>query len=179
MRRCVSTLLFLLITLQYCFSQNHMKFMGVPIDGNVHSFCQKLISKGFVKDKGNVQNAYCLIGRFYDEDANIQVDYDPNNNIVYSVTVYIIKNSLITAYPVQRDILKAIENKYKYEKKTISPELYQYEYYIYEDSNFTGMIQTFIVDSKTIPTTKEAMISITYTDVDNYLNYENRKRKDI
>lgn len=154
--------------------------MGIPIDGNVGSFCEKLKSKGFTKDVGDVENAYCFVGKFYDEDANLQVKYDPANQVVYSVTIYIVKDgSLLSVYPIQRDILKAVEDKYKFEKKVIDPQLYQYDYYIYEDYDFVGLIQTFIVDSKTIPTTKSAMLSLTYMDIENYLNYENRKRNDI
>lgn len=154
--------------------------MGIPIDGNVNTFCDKLKSKGFTRDVGDVENAFCFVGKFYDEDANLQVNYDPANRIVYSVTVYIVKDGpLLTVYPIQRDILKAVEDKYKFEKKTVDPQLYQYDYYIYEDYDFVGLIQTFIVDSKTIPNTKSAMLSLTYLDIENYLIYENRKRNDI
>ena len=154
--------------------------MGIPINGDVKEFCEKLTRKGFSKDLGDVKNAYCLVGRFYDEDANLQVNYDPSNSVVYSVTVYIVKDgSLLSVYPIQRDILKAIEDKYKFEKKVIDPNLYQYDYYIYDNYDLVGLIQTFIVDSKTVPNTRSAMLSLSYVDVENYMNYENRKRNDI
>ena len=173
------TLIILFMATLCCYSQNHMKFMGLSIDGHVDSFSQKLISKGFSKENGDVPNAYCLAGKFYDEEAHIQVNYDPSNHIVYSVSVYIIKNALISAYSIQREILRAIEDKYKYEKKSVNPTLYQSEYYIFDGLDPVGLIQTFIIDSKIVPTNKEAMLSIIYTDVENYLNYENRKRNDI
>ncbi len=179
MRSCFWTLLFLFTASVCCFSQKHFKFMGIPINGNVNTFCEKLKSKGFSKDVGEVKNAYCLVGKFYDEEANLQVNYDPSNGVVYSITVYIIKGSLLAVHPTQRDILKAVEDKYIFEKKEINPQLYQYDYYIYDGLDPIGLIQTFIVDSRTIPTTKEAMLNITYTDIENFLNYENRKRNDI
>lgn len=161
------------------YSQKHMKFMGIPIDGNAYSFCQKLVEKGFSKDNGNVPNAYCLIGKFYGENANIQVDYTYDTNTVYSVTVYIIKRTGLALYPIQRDFLKAVEEKYKYEKKTINPQLYQYDYYIYDSFEPIGLIQTSILDKSVFQSLKEAMLSITYVDIENYMDYENRKRKDI
>lgn len=153
--------------------------MGIPIDGNVNSFCQKLIEKGFSKDNGNAPNAYCFIGKFYGEDANIQVDYTYNTHTVYSVTVYIIKRTGLALYPIQRDFLKAVEEKYKFEKKTVDPQLYQYDYYIYDGFNLVGLIQTSILDQSVFQSLKDAMLSITYVDVENYMDYENRKREDI
>ena len=82
-------------------------------------------------------------------------------------------------YPIQRDYLKAVEDKYKFEKKVINQQLYQYDYYIFDGFDPIGLIQTFIVDSNTIQSTKEAMLSISYVDVENYMEYENRKRNDI
>lgn len=170
----------LLVFMPMCiFSQKHMMFMGIPIDGDAASFYQKLINKGFIKEEANLPNAFCMMGKFYDEDANIQVDYDPRNRIVYSVTVYIVKNSFAAVYPIQRDILKAIEDKYRYEKKLIDQQLYKYDYYIYDGLDPVGLIQTFIVDSRTMPSTRSAMLSLSYVDIENYLNYENRKREDI
>lgn len=161
------------------FSQKHMKFMGIPIDGNANLFCKKLVEKGFCKDTEDVDNAYCFVGKFYGEDANIQVDYTHDTHIVYSVTVYIIKHSALYLYPIQRDFLKAVEDKYEFKKETVNPQLYQYDYYIFDLLDPIGLIRTFIVDSRTIQSTKEAMLSITYLDAENYINYENRKREDI
>lgn len=95
-------------------------------------FCKKLVEKGFRKDTEDVNNAYYFIGKFYGEDANIQVDYTHDTHIVYSVTVYIVKHSALSLYPIQRDFLKAVEDKYKFKKETVNPQLYQYDYYIFD-----------------------------------------------
>lgn len=176
---CSVLFLFVSISMLNAQSVKHMKFMGIPIDGNVISFCQKLKEKGFSKDKEDAPNAYCFTGKFYGEDANVQVDYTHDSHTVYSVTVYIIKRTALALYPIQRDYLKAVEDKYKFEKKVINPQLYQYDYYIFDGFDPIGLIQTFIVDSNTIQSTKEAMLSISYVDVENYMDYENRKRNDI
>ena len=179
MKRRIFTFFIVLLIPLFVSSQKHMRFMGIPIDGSANLFCQKLMEKGFSKDKEEVANAHCFIGKFYGEDANIQVDYTHDTHIVYSVTVYIIKHSALSLYPIQRDFLKAVEDKYKFKKETINPQLYQYDYYIFDGLDPVGLIQTFIVDSKTIQATREAMLSITYLDVENYMDYENRKREDI
>ena len=72
-------------------SIKHMKFMGIPIDGKASAFCNKLESKGFYKDTEDVPNALCYVGKFYGEDANVQVNYTHDTYTVYSVNVYIIK----------------------------------------------------------------------------------------
>lgn len=163
-------------------SQKHMKFMGIPIDGNAYSFCQKLEEKGFLMDRdgGNESMDVCsFIGKFYGEDAHIDVEYTHDTHIVYSVTVSIIKSSALSLYSIQRDYLRAVEEKYKYEKNTLDPQLYKYDYYIYDGYDPVGMIQTFIVSPDTFQSMTEAMLSITYLDVENYMNYEKRKRNDI
>ena len=181
----MSSVLFLFVSISMLNAQpvKHMKFMGIPIDGNAISFCQKLKEKGFSKDvddnEGNPSNAYCFKGNFYGEDAHIQVDYTHDSHTVYSVTVYIIKRTALALYPIQRDYLKAVEAKYRFKKKVINPQLYQYDYYIFDGFDPIGLIQTFIIDSNTIESTKNAMLSISYVDVENYLKYENRKRNDI
>lgn len=182
MKLRISTLCIVMIIPLYMLSQKHMKFMGIPMDGNAYSFCQKLEGKGFLKDKdgGNESLNVCsYIGKFYGEDANIDVEYTHDTHIVYSVTVSIIKSTALSLYSIQRDYLRAVEEKYKFEKNVIDPQLYKYDYYIYDGYDPVGMIQTFIVSPDMVQSMREAMLSITYLDVENYMNYENRKRNDI
>lgn len=156
-----------------------MKFMGIPIDGKVSTFCNKLEGLGFYKDTGDVPNASCYVGTFYGEDAYVQVNYTHDTRTVYSVNVYIVKKSALVLYPILRDYLKGVEDKYKYDKKVINPQLHQYDYYIFDGLDPIGLIQTVIVDSNSVPMTQEAMLSIMYVDMENYMNYEKRKRNDI
>lgn len=165
-----------------CAEAQHMKFMGIDIDGNAVEFRNKLYAKGFknnINDKSSVPDAYTLIGKYYDEDAYIDIYFDIATHKVYQVSVSIIKKDEIGAYITIRDILKVIEGKYQYKKKIIDQQMYQYDYYIFEGLNPIGMIQTFMLDPKVITTAKEAMVNITYTDTDSYLEHESRKDKDI
>ena len=162
---------------QNIFSQSHMKFMGIPIDGNIKSFCKQLTEHGFIRDKENVpNNMCCFTGKFYGEDANIDVEYDPYTYVVHSVAVSIIKKSSIFLYPIQCDILKAIEEKYKFKRELVNPELYQYDYYIFEDFDPIGLIQTFVIGSDT---PQGAMLNITYRDFENWLIMEKRRNNDL
>ena len=179
MKRRIYVICIVLIIPLMAFPQRHMRFMGIPIDGKAELFCQQLERKGFLKDKEDVTNGFCYVGKFYGEDACIQVDYTHDTHMVYSVTVYIIKSDALSLIPIQRNYLQAVEEKYNYKKEVIDPQSFTFDYYIFDELNPIGLIQTFIVDSKIIPSLREAMLSITYTDIDNYLNYENRKREDI
>ena len=175
LKKCIVVLCMGLIS-QCAFSQKHMKFMGIPIDGTINSFCEQLVEHGFMRDKNAPENMHCFIGKFYGEDANIDVEYDSYTQNVHSVAVSIIKKSTLFLYPIQRDILKAIEEKYKFRKDLVNPQLYQYDYYIFDDFDPIGLIQTFVIGSDT---PQGAMLNITYRDVENWLIMENRKNNDI
>lgn len=170
--------LLFLISCLFSFSQKHMKFMGIPIDGNVYSFCEKLKAKGFVKnEEGN--NIISYMGTFYGESAYIDVTYDPSNKNVYQVSASIIKQYPISLYSIQRDIMKAIEDKYKYRKEVKDVSISSYDYYIFDEFEPVGMIQTYILDMSKLQRTGESMLSISYLDVENYMKFEEKKRGDI
>lgn len=88
MKRSILLLLFLITTIT-TFSQEHIKFMGIPIDGSIISFVEKLKTKGLVvKNKEN--GVYVLSGKFASYDnAEIFVFSTPKTNIVFKVVVYL------------------------------------------------------------------------------------------
>lgn len=158
------------------FAQKHMKFMGIPIDGNVYSFCEKLKERGFIKNPSNNKSIISYKGNYYGEEAFIDVTFDPTNNVVFQVSVSIVKNISLELYPIQRDILKAVEDKYSYKKEVKNPDLYQYVYYVFDNYDPIGLIQTYLLD---VNNGGEAMFNISYTDVENYMRYEEKRREDI
>lgn len=153
--------------------------MGIPIDGNVYSFGELLKEKGFSKDPKETESTITFTGKFYDENAYIDVTFDNSNKIVYEVSVSIIKSLAFELTAVQRDIMQTIEDKYVCKKDTKDASLYQYDYYIFEDNAPIGMIQTYILDTSLFKPGGESMLTISYIDVENYMKYEERKRKDI
>ncbi|MCQ2088254.1 MAG: hypothetical protein MJZ37_09365 [Bacilli bacterium] len=162
-----------------CFAQKHMKFAGIPIDGNVYSFCEQLKKHGYKHNPEEAESTLSFVGKFYGEDAYVDVTYDPSNKVVYQVNVSIIKKFAFELTTIQRDIMKAIEDKYVNKKELKDEQLYQYDYYIFDGYDPIGMIQTFILDTSQMKPGGESMLSISYLDVENYMKYEEKKRQDI
>lgn len=89
MKRILSTLFFLLLVVA-SFAQNngdHLKFMGIPLTGNITQFQSKLIAKGCTLDKissANASNGLRIFnGSFAGNKVKIIVFYNPQNKIVY------------------------------------------------------------------------------------------------
>ncbi len=174
----VFLVLFLGVISQCAFAQKHMKFMGIPIDGNVDVFCEKLSQNGFVNNECS-KDIISLKGLFYGEESLVDVHFDASTKIVYEVSVSIIKEMDFLTEKIQKSIMNAIEEKYKHKKETVNPKLMQYNYYIFDQFDPIGMIQTFIIGPYASESLKESMLSLTYIDVENYLMIERKKRNDI
>lgn len=86
----------ILIVLLFVFScigamaQNtneHLKFMGIPINGTLESFTQKLVAKGMKRQQGR-DNTGLFRGTFAGEgDCKVYVNRIPSRNIVYRIVV--------------------------------------------------------------------------------------------
>ena len=73
--------------------KEHLKFMGIPIEGNASAFSQKLVTKGFVKTKTS-ENTCALKGTFAGEkDVELIVCQTPKTKQVWKVSVYLPKVS--------------------------------------------------------------------------------------
>jgi hypothetical protein len=88
----------ILIALLFVFScigamaQNaneHFKFMGIPINGTLESFSQKLVAKGMKRQQCK-DNTGIFSGTFAGErDCGVYVTRIPSRNIVYRVVVFL------------------------------------------------------------------------------------------
>lgn len=91
MRKIAMTLAFTLAMLG-SFAQNdseHLKFMGIPIDGQLNVFVKKLEQKGLKKVE-LVEDGSVLIGEFANyEDCKIVVNYLTGSMLVNSVVVFL------------------------------------------------------------------------------------------
>lgn len=82
----VLTVFIALIACASIMAQEHLKFKGIPIEGNLRSFCQKLEAKGFtIIEKTN--NSTLLTGTFTDRNATILVKATSNGKNVVGVIV--------------------------------------------------------------------------------------------
>lgn len=119
MKRLLTILIVLGVSL-YGYSQTeHAKFMGIPIDGTITQFQQKLKTKGINYNQAvsrNVPNgARVFYGRHEGENARITVMYNVNTKIVYTVGVvfeYKTSNSAIEKFT---EISTSLNNKYIYD----------------------------------------------------------------
>lgn len=107
--------LMLSISAQAQEQSNHLKFMGIPLDGKISSFNKELQKKGFMLDEltgKRIGGTYIYNGYFAGEKAQVFVDYDEKSKIVYQASAIIkhyTKEQAISMYKEMRDM---IETKY-------------------------------------------------------------------
>lgn len=101
-----------LFTMTTAFSQEHMLFRGVPIDGTVESFAQSLVSKGFTKigiQDGNTM----LSGKFTGRDVIIVAYSSPASKKVYRVgVIYQVDNTWSVIENLYNDLKSMLTQKY-------------------------------------------------------------------
>jgi len=84
MKKFVAIFLFML---SVCANAQHMKFLGIPLDGTINSFHEKLVAKGYKPD--TQYNAQCapggrlFLGTFFGKEAAIHTYYNPKTKIIY------------------------------------------------------------------------------------------------
>ena len=117
MNRLITIVLALVLTLGAHAQDEHMTFVGIPINGTIDQFQQKLISKGFTVNKDI--NKYlpkgtrAFEGTFMGKKSEIAIYYDTKTNIVYSAKAMY---SELTAESVDETydyIQKNLKEKYK------------------------------------------------------------------
>lgn len=114
--------LFLFLLCTTVFAQ-HMKFMGIPIDGTISSFTTKLQAKGIKisPDNKNVRNGLREFeGTFYGLDADILVCYNSSSKMVYEVVAIIESDDIEYLNNLYDEISEIIRKKYNcvYKKDT-------------------------------------------------------------
>ena len=68
-------------------ANEHIKFMGIPINGTLESFTQKLVDKGMKRQQG-WDDTGAFRGKFAGkDDCTIYVSQVPSRNIVYKAVV--------------------------------------------------------------------------------------------
>ena len=89
----------------------HLKFMGIPIDGSPKSFANQLKSKGFTLDSSSTPDIIWMTGTFAGiSDSNVLIYKSPSSANVYKVRV---------VFPGQ-DSWSQIEIRYKKFKAWLS-----------------------------------------------------------
>lgn len=119
MRRILAiiTLFFAVINIM---AQEHLSFKGIPIEGSMSSFCQKLKAKGFIS-VGRDNNLTLFTGDFTGRNATIGVTSTDDGKDVFAVVVLFDPsgewNTLVNTYDYYKDLYTR-----KYGKPSISKE---------------------------------------------------------
>ena len=110
-------MLFAVISLM---AQEHLSFKGIPIEGSMTAFCQKLKAKGFTSI-GSENNLTLFTGDFTGRNATVGVTATDDGKDVFAVVVLFDPsgewNALINTYDYYKDLYTR-----KYGKPSISKE---------------------------------------------------------
>lgn len=87
MKKSIILLLFVVLGFISSFAQEHISFMGIPVDGPASAFVTKLKAKGFTLDKSD-DKAYLMSGSFTGKDVELFVFFSPKTKVACKVVVY-------------------------------------------------------------------------------------------
>ncbi len=183
MKKLILLAVVLLLGLSSVSAQQHLKFMGIPIDGNIEAFTAKLKAKGLTIDPNNKNNkdaSRWFNGTFFDYDAWFIVDYARKTKNVYQVMAKICSGEeRKTCENVKNQIADVIKSKYIY-RYEVSKSMNGDDidvYYIYdEQSNYIGEIYLGI---HKLDWEIGYHLCVAYKDDVNYKKNKEQKNKDI
>ena len=100
------------------FTEKHLEFLGIEIDGTIFSFIKKMESVGFSYNeyessrlpKGQIK----LEGCYNTHNADLTIFYNRKTSIVYKLELSVLFDSLEKAQQYLRISIDEIENKYTY-----------------------------------------------------------------
>lgn len=137
MKRLIALFAFMVIALTSYAQSNtqHLSFKGVPIKGNMTTFCQKLKAKGYTL-LGRDSNAAMLEGEFAGRNATIGVTATDNGKEVFAVVVFFDPsgewNALVSTYDYYKDL---------YSRKYGSPSVVNETNPAYSSANYALMAE--------------------------------------
>lgn len=119
MKRISATLMLLFVAI-CIMAQEHLSFKGIPIEGSMTTFCQKLKAKGFTSI-GRDNNLTLFSGDFTGRKATVGVTATDDGKNVFAVVVLFDPsgewNTLVNTYDYYKDLYTR-----KYGQPTISKE---------------------------------------------------------
>ncbi|WP_455762053.1 hypothetical protein [Phocaeicola coprophilus] len=119
MKKIIFTLTLLFVSV-CVMAQEHLSFKGIPIEGSMTEFCQKLKAKGFTSI-GRENNLTLFSGDFTGRKATVGVTATDDGKNVFAVIVLFDPsgewNALVNTYDYYKDLYTR-----KYGKPTISKE---------------------------------------------------------
>lgn len=187
MKKIISVLFALFICLSIS-AQEHMKFMGIPLDGTIENFALKLKAKGVTYDavKSRAMGPGCKLynGTFMGEKSTFMVFFNAKSRVVFGVCVELSYSSAELALVPFTNIFKQLLKKYPkavYEKsKDSEGDTDGVTFHIPNEAE-TQRIGTIIQTLKTSQSylNKNCTINLMYTDVENFLKSEAKNNEDL
>ena len=167
-------------------AQQHMKFMGIPLDGTIDDFSMKLRSKGVTYDAAESKAAgkgirkFC--GTFMGEKATFTVFYNYKSKIVFSAVAELYYPTVESAHTPFVNLNDQLQQKYpdatckEYTGPDGKTDGLAFDIFDETGDNRLGFIlQTFRVPSSGYGIS----ICLTYTDSDNLLKSEKILSEDL
>ena len=170
-------------------AQQHMKFMGIPLDGTIENFAMKLKAKGVtydaVQSKKLSPGSKFYRGTFMGERACFVVMFNAKSRLVYGVGVEMSYSSLALAKTPFMNIADKLHTKYPtavYDRmdKDGSNDILGVSFTIPEENSteLLGIIMQSLKRPDGILTTDWG-INLIYTDVKNYKKHESLNNEDL
>lgn len=138
MKRILFTL-FILCSVLCCMAQEqeHLTFKGIPIEGSMTSFCEKLKSKDFIQI-GKDGNATLFVGDFTGKKATVAVASGDDGKDVFAVVVLLDPSdewkTLVYTYDYYKEL---------YTRKYGNPAISRENNPAYNDSNGSKMSEVY------------------------------------
>lgn len=179
MKRILSFFVMLVLTLGVMAQTQHMKFMGIPLDGTISAFHQKLVAKGCKPDvefnKIAPVGARHFIGTFFGEKAKIIVYYNAKTKVVYRAKACIDRSSEDMIIQKYDEVKSALEEKYPNANMDKSEDYGYDSMHFYTDQ---GEIDLYVYKFDNVYLTVYSLF-IDYYDTVNYQKNENSKMNDL
>lgn len=185
MKKIISVF-FVLCLCMVASAQQHMKFMGIPLDGTIDNFALKLKAKGVTYDAAKSKAAgpgfRVFNGMFMSQNATIKVAYNPKSRMVFTAFVELQCPTEKSAHISFLDLTESL--KQKYPNATC-------EEHLDPDGDFFGMafnipdetgdnsIGSILQSLNTSSSGYGISIFLMYTDMDNFQKSEARFNEDL
>lgn len=166
------------------YAQEHLKFMGIPLDGTINQFQAKLVAKGVTLDVAANKHvrvgARAFKGSFSGKNAQIFIYYDESSKVVYRAKV-VLESSDINIW----------ENTYNYFVNMLSTKYSDAEIKNYKNDGKEAIafllpndglsVNTYlgIIDVFRSTYLYTFTVHVDYTDTVNNVKHEKRNLEDL
>lgn len=185
MKKIIS-ILFVLCLCMAVNAQQHMKFMGIPLDGTVDSFALKLKAKGVTYDAAQSKVAEpgsrIFNGTFMGKNAMFSVYYNTKSKMVFGTAVVLQYPTVESAHIPFANLTESLRQKYPNAKYEVSKG---------PDGDTNGLVFNIFDKTETkrigfiLQTLKASIygdgcyVCLMYTDMDNFQKSEAINNEDL